>query len=269
MNAKPRKQLLTGEKAREIQQTIPNAKEGGWLRPGSGLLVHFKIMDDNIDYFVRGKRFCGSWKLTVGGAVEEGETFLEAAFREFREEHFNYHIGNPEVIPDVAFFHRKRKQKDGKTTGFDYVTSQARVMVQNKRDLESYVAKLKGAAVAANSALSAMKNSSSKDIESKSRSKLASDALSHGHFVRQLVKEPLGKEVRTLLQDIEKGKQIDYLTSDSQSKLEKAIKIFTEYSDFDIVKSREMLASVKAKDENLFAPEAPVVLELLTYYFGR
>jgi len=237
-----------GSEAKKLLESRPSETPGR----GAGLLVHFRMKDTKIDHLVRGKRFCGKWKLTVGGAVDNDERFIDCAIREFREEHFGLKIGKLVIDYDVAVFDPKH----------EYITGQATVLIENEEVLEQYIATLKLCATAAQNALHAL----TKKVDPEERISLATQALGNSRFVGQLLLESHGTAVVWFLQEIEKGRYKDEeRVVDFESEIATTIKVFTEYSDFDIVESREML---ELEDRSaLFKPESVPVMELLKYHF--
>mmetsp|Transcript_17820 Transcript_17820/g.21960 ORF Transcript_17820/g.21960 Transcript_17820/m.21960 type:complete len:244 (+) Transcript_17820:621-1352(+) len=237
-----------GNEARKLLESRPSKTPG----KGAGLLIHFRTKQTELDYLVRGKRFCGKWKLTVGGAVDNDERFIDCAIREFREEHFGMKIGKLEVSYDVAVFDPKN----------EYITGQATVLIESEEVMEHYVEALKLCATAAHAALHAL----TKKVDPVERISLAAKALGNSRFIGQLLLEPHGSAVVWFLQEIEKGRYKDQeIIVDFESEVANTIKVFTEYSTFDIVESHEML---DPEDHSvMFKPESAPVLQLLKFRF--
>lgn len=99
-------------------------------RPGAGTIVIYET--DDGPFMIKGLKFTNEWKISVGGAVDPGETFFDAAKREFFEETF--YLGCKYVLEPFAV-HENRKEDMTYITVGAVSTS----YIKTRTDLDDFV----------------------------------------------------------------------------------------------------------------------------------
>mmetsp|Transcript_1912 Transcript_1912/g.2724 ORF Transcript_1912/g.2724 Transcript_1912/m.2724 type:complete len:284 (+) Transcript_1912:3004-3855(+) len=246
---KPLKRLVKGDELGNLLHTRNAGKESKVL--GAGFVVIYQAKSTGVEYLIRGKRFNGKWKASVGGEINYKEYPVEAAKREVFEEHFGFMLGELITNHDIAFFDGKHK----------YLTLLGTLEVESEETLHEHVGVLNKAAEAANAALRAF----TKELSIAEKLALAVTALGNEQYVKMLrliEHGPLLVDMLVQLKNEEKTEEGAIIDFDSEEA--EALKTFTEYSEFQVVE----LSVVKedATPEETFKPEKKALFSLLGHY---
>lgn len=232
--------------AEKLMHKIPKSTgvdaNKNWKSLGAGVIAVYKT--DQGSFVVRGNRFgLGQWKISLGGAVDNDETIIQAILRELKEETFGLlpSLGKIFEIAHMNNYREVSEDNEGNPTleAFDYLTVGAEVQISFE-ELNNRLGKMNIHAKNANDALKALtlKDKSQDDkkgITLEERKDLASTALNDKHLMK-LVSD-LGDDGQDVLTLLENMKNVDEFTPLAQFKDKrcKALMTFTEYSEFEIV----------------------------------
>ncbi|HBF09578.1 MAG: hypothetical protein CMD81_05205 [Gammaproteobacteria bacterium] len=248
----PARDYFSSERASALLNTMPHKTQRTylWRNPGAGVVIICET--EQGAYIVRAKRFDNTWKSTFGGAVEAGESFLEAALRETQEEWFHTKLGDFQ-LQDYIHLNRGRRLQDGRIRGFDYVTGVV-VIKTTFAELSDHISALKKHASHALAALAAFIKTDAFLSEShRSRKVSAQYGLEDPHVLQCIAAHKGGLDAIETLEQIAAGDIVFNPVDKMLDQRTHAIMHFTEYSDFEIVPVENAL-------EVLYNAEAGITL---------